>query len=315
MRIEDIFEKLGLTSAKWQWRAARWQRRLERIESRIGGTRQRVGYQHKFCRACGSIVDRDDDTCPRCGAKVGSWRGQAAGRAFSSLIPGSGSVTGALIVANLAVYLAGVLVAGFGGLMMPPESFRNSMSMVAPLFLQGQYWRIFTYAYLHFGAMHILFNMFALYQAGSVLEQEVGWARFFAVYNLSLLGGGLFNIVAGIINVQFMAGASGAVFGLIGFGAAYGHFLGGPRGEMLRSFFIRWVAYALIFTFLVPGISISAHLGGLLTGALCGLLVERERHRRDRLDPAWRTAAWILLIATLVSFGCLLLVATGLHGV
>jgi len=312
MKIGDIFEKLGLTSAKWQWRANRWERRIEQIRGRLGGTRQRVGYQHKFCPDCGSIVDRSDETCQRCGARVGSWGSQAAGRAFASLMPGGGSVTGALIAANLAIYLAGVLVAGFGALMMPPESFSNSMSMFAPLFVHGQYWRIFTYAYLHFGAMHILFNMFALYQAGTVLEEEIGRERFFTVYNLSLLGGGLFNIVAGMINPHPMAGASGAVFGLIGFGAAYGHCLGGPRGEMLRSFFMRWVVYALIFTFLVPGISISAHLGGLLTGALCGYLVERERNRRQRLTATWRTAARILLAATISAFAWMLLAVIGI---
>lgn len=308
MSIQDIFEKLGLTSAKWQWKAARWDRKLDRLRGRLSGTRQRVGYQHKFCPQCGSIVDREDSECPRCGAHVGSWRAQAAGRALTSLIPG-GSVTSALIIANLAIYLAGVLVAGFGALMMPPDSFSNAMAMVAPLFVRGQYWRIFTYAYLHFGAIHILFNMFALYQAGSVLEEEIGWVRFFAVYNLALLGGGLLNLFSGLIIPQYMAGASGAVFGLIGFGAAYGHFLGGPRGEALRGFFMRWVVYALIFTFLVPGISISAHLGGLLTGAACGYLVERERIRRESLTPVWRGAARILLAATIIAFAWMLLAA------
>jgi membrane associated rhomboid family serine protease len=305
MKIADIFEKLGLNSARWQWRAARWERRLEELRARLAGRRQQVAYRHKFCPQCRSIVDRDDRRCPHCGAAVGSRRAQATGRALGSLIPGGASVTGILIAVNIAIYLAGVLVGGFAALIMPPEGFINSMSMIAPLFIRGQFWRIVTYGYLHFGWMHILFNMFALYQAGLVLEEEIGRPRFFVLYTLALLGGGLLNVISAAVKIQFMAGASGAVFGLIGFGAVYGHLLGGPRGEMLRSFFTRWIFGALLFTFMVPGISISAHLGGMGTGALLAYLMLSAGLARH--EGIWRQLARLCAAITVAAFAWLML--------
>jgi len=302
MNFQNLFEKLGLENARWQWRARRWDQAVERWRGNLRGERQRVVYRNKFCPQCRTLMDRDDKVCPNCGARVGSWHVQAAGRAVASFIPGGSTVTGTLIFVNVLIFGLGILFGGLGAIFSPPNIFIKLMSMISPAFLQGQYWRIITYGYLHFGWMHILFNMFALKFSGDLLEEEVGKARFFVVYTLCMLGGGVFNICAAKMNIQYMAGASGAVFGLIGFGAAYGHFLGGPRGEALRNFFLRWVIYALIFTFLVPGISVSAHLGGLTTGGLLGYLIENERRGRARQERIWRLANRICLSASVGAF-------------
>lgn len=301
MSFQDLFEKLGLTGGRWPWRAARWDRKIAQLRDRLRGEGRRVAYQHKFCPKCRAIVDRDDNECYCCGAKVGSWHAQAAGRAIDSIIPSSMSITKLLILINSCIFAAGILVAGFSGFMAPPESFTLSMSMIAPAFAAGQYWRIITYGYLHFGWMHILFNMFALHYAGMILEDEIGRDRFFAVYTAGMIGGGVLNLLTAV-GLQFLAGASGAVFALIGFGAAYGHFTGGPRGEAIRTFFVRWVIYALLFTFMVPRVSISAHLGGLLTGALLGYMIANEGANRRRMDTVWQRISRTFSILTILAF-------------
>ncbi len=307
MKFKDIFEKLGLTDAKWQWRAIRWDRQVSAWVAKLRGEKQHIAYHNKICQNCKTLMDHNEKRCPQCGAKMASWHIQVAGRAFSSLIPGGSTVTGTLIAANTLIFLAGFMVAGFSALLTPPDGFIQNMTMSPPLFLRGEYWRVFTHGYLHFGFIHILFNMVALFQAGSLLEEEIGKYRFFAVYTICMLGGGFLNVYATGMKPIYMAGASGAVFGLIGFGAVYGHFLGGPRGELLRNFFLRWVMYAVIFTFAINNISKSAHFGGLITGAFLGYLIEGERANHARLTPVWRTISRICLIATIGAFAWMFL--------
>lgn len=293
MKFQEIFEKLGLTGTKWQWRAMRWDRALERTRQKFSGEKQHVGYRNKFCPKCRALIDRNEKTCPHCGARAGSWHAQATGRAINRLLPGDASVTGTLIVVNLIIYFGGILFTGLSALFNPPRSFVVTMAMISPLFTGGQYWRIITYGFLHFGVIHILFNMLALYYAGSLLEEEIGKARFFAIYTISMLGGGAFYLYAAGGEPIPMGGASGAVFGLIGFGAAYGHFLGGPRGEAIRGFFMRWVMFAVIFSIMVAHISVSTHLGGLAVGGLFGYLVANEDLTRREISPTWGLAARI----------------------
>jgi rhomboid protease GluP len=152
---------------------------------------------------------------------------------------------------------------------------------------QGDYWRLFTSMFIHIGLVHLLFNSYALYVLGRDVESLYGTGRFLMVYLLSGLGGGvLFYVVGYFLNdATPSAGASGAIFGLIGAEAAYFYLhrrMFGQRGKQNLTNLLGVIAVNLVIGFTVPGINNLAHIGGLLTGALLGWL----------LAPRYAWPAW-----------------------
>jgi rhomboid protease GluP len=285
-----LFDSVGLNGTQWQWRIIRWEQRLERWRAGLWRRKTHVTYRHKFCH-CGALVDQDTVICPRCGERAPSWRGQVAQRAFRVVVPGRYPAAILLIVANVGLFAAEWL-----GL---TPRMADRAAFIPILFVQGEYWRLITYAYLHANLMHIAFNMLALSQLGFLLEEEIGWARFLAAYTLTALAGAFMDLVMGIPVV----GASGAIFGLIGFGLSYAHFTGGSRGAAMRGFFLQWALYGFLFGALVPRVDNYCHAGGFVLGLVLGFLVERERIHAERLARVWRALAWLLIAMTLAAFG------------
>lgn len=176
-------------------------------------------------------------------------------------------VAQALVAANAAVFAAGLAdsatnaVAGRGG-------FAVDGGLFGPAVADGEWYRIVTSGFLHAGLMHLLFNMLALWNLGTVLEPALGRARFALVYAVSLLTGSLGVLV--LSPDSLTVGASGAVFGLMGALVIAQRARGiDPWSSGLGSV----LGINLLFTFAIPGISIGGHLGGLLGGLLAGWLL------------------------------------------
>ncbi|MFN2290888.1 MAG: rhomboid family intramembrane serine protease [Anaerolineae bacterium] len=137
---------------------------------------------------------------------------------------------------------------------------------VTPLIAQGEYWRLFTAMFLHIGIIHLAFNGYALLAIGTELERLFGSPRFVAIYFLS----GLFSTTASYaFSYSVAAGASGAIFGLIGALAAFFTLhrerLGSwGRARLGNIAFL--IVVNLILGFTQPGIDNFAHLGGLVSG-------------------------------------------------
>ncbi|MGH3925648.1 MAG: rhomboid family intramembrane serine protease, partial [Pseudonocardiaceae bacterium] len=139
----------------------------------------------------------------------------------------------------------------------------------------GELWRLFTSGFLHIGPFHLAFNMFALWVIGRDLEQVLGWVRFLAVYFVSLLGGSL-AVFLFENEITMTAGASGAVFGLMGGLAVVLLRIRASLGQVLTL-----IALNVFISFVVPQISILGHLGGLLFGAaVTAGMVFAPRERR-----------------------------------
>jgi membrane associated rhomboid family serine protease len=217
------------------------------------------------CSNCGRPI------CPECvtHAAVGIRCPECAGRRPLLRRPGftlsrEPWVTRALLAANVAVFLAtNRLGAGFG--MGGGQLNRFGLRLVLDRtdVANGEWWRLVTSSFVHYGLLHIAFNMYALYLLGSVLERYIGSLRFAAVYLVSGLAGSFGALL--LTPNSFTAGASGAVFGLMG--ALFVlerqrgiQLLGGPIGGL--------IVINLLFTFAVPNISVGGHLGGLIGGAL-----------------------------------------------
>jgi membrane associated rhomboid family serine protease len=201
--------------------------------------------------------------CPDCVAE-GARSTREARTVFGGKVAGDTSTVCILLVAvNVAVFVAGAVLgqgqlrASFGNVPGPVLLGGEPVGVAT-----GEYYRLFTAAFLHAGVLHLLLNMFALATLGPPLESALGRLRFAALYLLSAFGGS----VAGFLlapPATLSVGASGAIFGLFGAYYVVVRRLGGQTGSILGL-----LAVNLVITFALPFIDWRAHLGGLVTGAL-----------------------------------------------
>jgi len=171
----------------------------------------------------------------------------------------------------------------------------TSEILFAPILFEAEPWRMFTAIFAHSTSFlpHILFNMYAVWVFGRLIEQLIGKTQFLAIYLLSGMGGSvavlwLANPLTGVV------GASGAVFGLIAATVIFYRKLGANYAPLLIILGIN-----LVLGFM-PGFNISwqAHLGGLLVGALiASLIIWTKKQRKPQLEPWVYVAVFGLLIA------------------
>jgi membrane associated rhomboid family serine protease len=238
--------------------------------------------------------------CPEC-ARSGRQRvyqGRAAfGRSATRPI-----VTQVLIAINVAVFVIGIAV-GEG-------QFRLDFGLLGGAFLPngepigveaGEWYRIFTSAFLHAGLIHLGFNMLVLWMLGQMIEPAIGRLSFLALYVTSLIAGSLGVL---ILDPQALTvGASGAVFGLMGAAVVLQRASGiNPWQSGIGTL----VLINLVLTFLVPNISIGGHLGGLVGGAATGavLVALRSRFR----------SPWVAIGACVAIDGVLLMASAAAAG-
>lgn len=154
----------------------------------------------------------------------------------------------------------------------------------------GEWWRILTSAFFHLGLIHLGFNMYVLYLYGPIVERMYGRLEYAAIYLLCAAGGSVLTIL--VEPRQSAAGASGAIFGIIGLLFAVSrrhHAVVGREGRAMMAGIGSYLVFLLIFTFVVPGISWTGHLGGLLVGAALGFLLPPTGVAT--LSGMWRTPA------------------------
>lgn len=193
-------------------------------------------------------------------------------------------VTRLLIGLNAAVFVVGLIGQApvLGGVR---DRFAYDYGLVPLAVGQGEWWRLVTAGFLHGGLLHLAVNMFALMQLGRVLERPLGPRTFGALYALGLAGGSLGVVLLAAPN-SITVGASGAIFGLMG---ALGSFELMAGRNPMSSGIGTVVVINLALTFLIPGISIGGHLGGLVAGAAGGAIVAGAR--RKSVPDAATTAA------------------------
>jgi membrane associated rhomboid family serine protease len=262
-----------------------------------------VGFQCPECVAEGRRTQRQRRT-----AFGGSTAGQA-GYATKALI--------ALNVLFMAISTAvggitALIGSGFGGLMGSPNRFTQWGAVIAYDLLpgynppvmgvaHGEYYRLFTAMFIHYGLLHLLVNMYALWILGRTLEQALGPLRFTALYLLSGLGGNvaayLFSQPGTVLDRGAQtAGASTAIFGLFAALFVLLRRVGRDTSAVLPVIIIN-----IVFTLTVPGISIPGHLGGLVTGAaVAGVLAYAPQAKRAQVQGAGLAAIFaVLVVATL----------------
>ena len=135
----------------------------------------------------------------------------------------------------------------------------------------GEYYRLFTCMFLHIGIWHLLCNMYSLYIIGKEIENLYGKSKYLVIYVLSGLCGSILSIAFSHNTIS--AGASGAIFGLLGALLYFGYYYRTYLGATIRSSIIPVIILNLIIGMLTPGISNSAHIGGLVGGILVSMMV------------------------------------------
>ncbi|MCD7901014.1 MAG: rhomboid family intramembrane serine protease [Bacteroides sp.] len=149
-----------------------------------------------------------------------------------------------------------------------------------PLIREGEWWRLFTCIFLHAGVVHLVYNMLSLALIGWFTEREVGSFRFFLIYLLTGIAGSYCSFLFHESTVS--VGASGAIFGMYGLGAALSinRYFSKDTIGILLLFGLPYMAINLIYGLLVSDIDMSAHLGGMACGFVIGLLFFSFRKKR-----------------------------------
>ncbi|MDQ3648815.1 MAG: rhomboid family intramembrane serine protease, partial [Acidobacteriota bacterium] len=281
------------------------------------------------CRNCGALVGAGEANCGVCGAPV--LGGQVtndpaeppvhdvrAMRFMRAVLSRPATFTFVFLSANIFIFLLTTMA----GALQDTGVLVAYGAKVNRLINDGQVWRFVTPMFLHGGALHLLMNMYGLFILGPYVEKIYGSARFVVFWVLT----GIAGVVASYLSVQpdmhisgalgrflFKAqdgvsvGASGALFGLIGvlfvFGIKFRHEL--PEG-FKRAFGTGMLPTILINIFIgfaVPIIDNSAHLGGLVAGAVLALFVGYKRpNQQPRVAVAWHALQIAALALVVISF-------------
>ena len=215
-------------------------------------------------------------------------------------------VTQLLVILNLLVFIA--MLAGGADLWHSSNSVQLAWGAnFGPATQDGEWWRLGSAMFLHFGAVHLTLNLWALWDGGQLVERMYGHARFAGIYFASGLTGNLLSLVAHK-GLAISGGASGAIFGIYG---ALLIFLWRERRnlhpEEFRWFFwgaAGFAAASLILGLLITGIDNAAHIGGFLTGMLGGIIFARPINLVNPVTHRKRLLAagvFALAIAILIS--------------
>lgn len=241
-------------------------------------------YRHPYEAAGVKCTRCDRPICPKCmiTAPVGFQcpecvKGAAPVRRYSDVRRASTGasampVTIALIAVNAAIFLYSLR--SDGGSAFSGNYIVDDYGLFGPLVDAGEWYRLITAGFLHYGPIHVFFNMMILYQLGQLLEPAFGRLRFGVLYFTALVGGSVGALI--VTPKALTAGASGAVFGLMGVAAIAMH----RRGiNIMQTGIGSLLVINLLLTFFLSNVSIGGHIGGLAAGAVGGLIVLQTEDR------------------------------------
>lgn len=306
--LEKFLNSIGISTSRLKWRLwAREKERAERAEhekvlqergeepgsgrrTRLPSSLRWLNYEHKYCPSCEQIVDRDESKCPHCGASVPPAAVYKLMRLLRSVAPGGGATMSIFLGVIVMLYVISIFMGGPGAIFSPTPSSTLRFGALHPwLVADGDWWRIMSFGLVHSGLIHIGFNVMALTQLGPMIEREIGPARMLVLITVSQLASGL----ACYFLDRPVVGASGWLFGLLGFGITWNHRHGGSRLAM-RDQFAKWAFYGGVIG-LIMGWSTTAHLGGLVGGALMGWICDISPARKTVWTGLWQGLVWLSL--------------------
>lgn len=254
-----------------------------------------------MCQVCRGLIEASAKTCPLCGRESVP----PARISFDKLTESHNFFSLVILTINIVLFVLMSIVEvrnGGGG-----EAFVKSAStgvlddfgaLVPSLVRAGQWWRLVTFNFLHIGLMHLMFNSSALYSIGPQVEGTYGSQKFVFAY----VGTGTASAFASYLFLpNGSAGASGAIFGLIGLMAVYGYRLGGTFGRGLMRQMLIWAGIGLMFGFFL-GANNVAHVGGFVAGAALGFVLKPDAPSTVGSAARWNATAIGCIGLVAVSF-------------
>ena len=187
-----------------------------------------------------------------------------------------------LIVINVIVFF----VLSFSGMTEDAEFMLEHGAMYVPYILEGEeYYRLFTSMFMHFGMNHLMNNMIMLGAIGWNLEYEIGKIKFLIIYFASGLCGNILSAMGDIMIQEYAvsAGASGAVFGIVGALLYVAIRNRGRIGNVSGRGLAAMIILSLYYGFTSSGVDNLAHIGGLAAGFMLAVLLYWKRHRKRRM--------------------------------
>jgi rhomboid protease GluP len=259
------------------------------------------------CANCGKEFEGGFDAsgesrnCPECAQRQAQAIYASRLTRTETATAASFPVTFVLIALNVLVFAVMVL-SGVSAFLPTPKDAIAFGADFGPLTLHGQWWRLVTSMFVHFGLIHIGLNMWCLWNLGRAAESLMGRVPYLLAYFVS----GIFGSIASVYwhPLAAGAGASGAIFGLAGALVSFVYLKKTPAHLQINSKMLgslgTFILYNLVYGAAIPGISNAAHLGGVVMGLAFGALLPPanapESVRRSRLS-----VAVVLSVAALVA--------------
>ncbi|HBY59972.1 MAG TPA: hypothetical protein DEH78_09120 [Solibacterales bacterium] len=258
-----------------------------------------------MCPHCRAFISTKDRTCPYCHEEVEPRRVARgpSGPILGGLVPHAHFTTVLLITVNIGLYLAMTIYSLKGD---NPAAFMDldPTTLVAfgakfnPAILAGQYWRLVMAGFLHLNLIHILMNMWVLFDLGATVEEFYGTARFIAFYFAATVVG---FYASATFSAALSAGASAGLFGLIGAMIALGVRDRTGFGAAIRGMYIRWAVYVTIIGFFL-GADHFAHFGGGFAGFVLAFLSGTPSGLGGPKETFWKALAAISIALTALCF-------------
>ncbi len=266
----------------------------------------------RMCPHCRELVNRSLSVCPACGGSMSGVQGGGSKRLFAAILPHFSSLTSVLITANVLLLAIPLITWGtdpeHGGLfslLAPPwqAQFVFGSKVTQAIVQWGQVWRLVTAGFLHMGILHLGMNCYALSLLGPLIENAFGWRKTLFIYIACDIAA--FAVSTWWSPQAFSVGASGPLFGLLGFGFVFGRFRAGERGRLVAQQLMGFITPAIVMLF-VPGIDNAAHIGGFLAGGILALMMAPGEPRTPGARRTWAILTLLTLFVLLGSFAMML---------
>ncbi len=293
-----------------QWKLIRLVRQVERRWDSFMNLWRGTQVTTRMCPNCRALVDLKARICPLCEQRL-RYRPSGLGKLLQNLVPNYAPLSYLLLGINFILFLLifiserdlspqdlGRLIWGFNSRVLALWG-----ADLGILVSQGQWWRLVSALFIHIGIIHLLFNCYALIFIGPLLEEQLGRERFLVVY----LATGVFGFL--LSNWYYgptltTAGASGAIFGLIGAALVMSKkWL--AWGSVMHQQLIHWTIYGFGYGLFI-GANNAAHIGGFIAGAAIAFLLPNP----NRVDPSrmetlfWQFLFRVSIIVVGVSLLC-----------
>ena len=261
----------------------------------------------RMCPNCRAFITVKDRVCPYCSAQLGPRAVDIrATQVAASLLPRANLTSIIVLLINATFYLLELVVSrqwGEAPLGTLDPRAAILLGAEAPYYVHGgQWWRLLTAGFLHGGLWHVAVNSWSLFILVTEVEQFYGTSRFIVAYILSTFTGFLFAYYFAASAMSWALGASAAAFGLFGIMLAMGVLhRSDPLAQAVRAHYSQWLIIGLVMSFM-PGVSLSAHLGGLAGGFLVGIVAGLPGLPNTPRENLWRVLAAVAITVTLYAF-------------